>query len=340
VRVGLAVTTVAAVGTAVSLAAGSAGGAPRAHASACHVKNNVEDIIDDSGSMAGNDPNRLRVAGTKLFMNTPGNERKTLGAIQFGQNASAVFGPGVIKSNRTSFSNSLDQQIMDDGSGVGGDSGGGTNYNAAFSLANSHNPNATARIFLTDGGHNEGTYNNGHQGGPPTHVIGLGSGFSSTDEQRLRQIASDTHGSFQQASTASQIQSDINRVSARLNCQLLPVTYSDAFTHLGQSKRHSLRIPRGLRKVLFGLTWDDTGDNFTIYGIRIIRNHHVVAKTSRVIHLRRKKRHGATFVTLEVYRRHHRRLPRGRLRFRVKPTRLSGGGGATLVTQATRSRRR
>ena len=330
-KVRLAAASIAAIGAATVVAAAPAGGAPRAHAAACHVKNNVEDIIDDSGSMSITDPNDLRKQGTKLFMNTPGNESKTLGAIQFGSNASSVFGPGRISTNRSAFETALDQQIHADD--------GGTNYNAAFSLANSHDPNATARIFLTDGGHNEGTYNNGHRGGPPTYVIGLGTSFSSTDEQRLRQIAGETHGTYQQASTASEIQADVNRVSARINCQRAPVTFTDTFTSLGQSRRHSLKIPRHIRSVLFGLTWDDSNDSFTIYGIRIVRHHHVVAKVSRrTVRLRVRKRRGATFLTVKVSRKHGRRLPRGRLRFRVKPRMLSGGGGANLVTQATRSR--
>ena len=36
---------------------------------------------------------------------------------------------------------------------------GATDYNAAFAQSDADNPGADARIFLTDGGHDVGTYN-------------------------------------------------------------------------------------------------------------------------------------------------------------------------------------
>ena len=51
---------------------------------------NIEAIIDDSGSMASTDPNRLRVAALDLLIETPGNEKITFGALEFGGNLSSL----------------------------------------------------------------------------------------------------------------------------------------------------------------------------------------------------------------------------------------------------------
>ena len=65
---------------------------------------------------------------------------------------------------------------------------GGTDYNVAFDTARAANPGAAARIFLTDGGHNAGTYNNTHlnpapQAQTPTYVIGFSAGLSAPADQ-------------------------------------------------------------------------------------------------------------------------------------------------------------
>ena len=63
---------------------------------------------------------------------------------------------------------------------------GGTNYNEAFTGVAKDNPGADARIFLTDGEHNEGRYVNGHRDGPPTYVIGLGIGAQGPGRRAAR----------------------------------------------------------------------------------------------------------------------------------------------------------
>ena len=45
---------------------------------------NIEAIIDDSGSMSFTDADKLRVAALELLIDTPGNEKITLGAVEFG----------------------------------------------------------------------------------------------------------------------------------------------------------------------------------------------------------------------------------------------------------------
>ncbi len=299
-----------------------AAGSPGAHASACKVKSNIEAILDDSGSMAFTDSNRLRVQGMNLLMNTPGNEGKTLGAVQFGTDASSLFGPGAIGANRNAFAATLDQQIQaDDGT---------TNYNAAFATAATHNRNADARIFLTDGSPTD-TYNNGHRGGPPTYVVGLGT-FGSED--LLKRIANETGGTYRKASDASELQAAINVINTRINCRSAPRQFTDTFRKKG-SKRHSMNVTKNTHSVFFALSWANAADVFDINGFRLIRHGKVVGK-ARVRKLKVRRRRGKTFVSVKVSK-----LRKGKLRFRVRARKLSSAqGGVKLITQASRSKRR
>src|SRR4051794_24723091 len=200
--------------------------------------------------MLGTDSNNLRSQGLKLIMNTPGNESKTLGAIEFGDEADPIFAPGTIGPNRTAFSQALDQKVQGDN--------GSTNYNAAFDLAKSQNPNADARLFLTDGGHNSGPYQNGHAGGPPTYTIGLGV-IVGDDEARLQTIASDTGGLYRKAEDDSALQAAMNDVNAAINCQSPPKRVTDTFKKKG-SRTHKLAVPSGIRSIQFALSWTSAND--------------------------------------------------------------------------------
>jgi von Willebrand factor type A domain len=316
-RLGLALVVAALIALTASVSSAAA---------ACTVRNNVEAIIDDSGSMGGTDSNNLRSAGLKLIMNTPGNENKTLGAIEFGDDADSVFAPGPIGTNRTAFSQALDQKIQADN--------GGTNYNAAFDLAKTHDPNANARLFLTDGGHNDGDYLNGHQGGPPTYTIGLGFIFGS-DETRLKTIAAETGGIYRKAQDDSDLQAAMNDVNAAINCQSAPVRVSDTFKKKG-SKTHKLTIKKGVRSVQFALSWVSANDKFSIGRFRLKQGKKLVG-VANARHLKVKKRRGKTFVSLRLSG-----LSRGKLSYRVTANKVTSNTftGVKLVTQASRSKRK
>jgi hypothetical protein len=317
----------AAVST-VAVAAATSAGQPATSAQGCVPKKNVEAIIDDSGSMSGTDRDRLRVQAVNLLMSTPGNESMTLGAIEFGSDANTIFDPARIGTNRTSFSQALSQRVQDDN--------GSTNYNAAFELAKTHNPNADGRIFLTDGGHNEGVYAEGHRGGPTTHAIGLSFAISGENETRLQRIAGETGGIYRKATDASELQAAMNDVNAAINCRSQPVAFTDTFRRAGESKTRALKIGRGTRSVQFALSWANASDRFDIGRFRIVRRGRLVG-TARARRLRVTKRRGATFVTVKVSR-----LVRGRMRFRVQAKRITTSTftGVKLITQASRSRRR
>src|SRR5262249_40745160 len=162
-----------------SPSAGTAGTIPN-----CNPATNVEAILDDSGSMDVNDSIRARAQIIEILAKLPDNAQKQMAGVEFGTSANALFPLVTIGSGLNTILSGLNQIQADNGS---------TNYNAAFALAKSQNPNANARIFLSDGEHNFGAYANGHLDPKiKTYVVGLGS-FNPTI---LNQIVSDTGGAL------------------------------------------------------------------------------------------------------------------------------------------------
>jgi hypothetical protein len=327
----------AALAGALALAPAATAPAAVAPAATCSPVKNIEAIVDDSGSMAITDPNRLRVAALNLLIDTPGNERILLGAVEFGGQfgtfpgqppaSDTVFPPEAIGPNAAAMRAALDQKIHADN--------GLTDYNAAFAQAKADNPNANARIFLTDGGHDAGPYNNGHAGGPPTYVIGFGSATTGADGARLQQIASETHGKYFPQTDSSKLQAVMNEIGTTLTCQSPPVRFTDAFKRVGQGKSHAVALARSVRSVQLTLTWANPADKFTVSRVRIV-NHGRTVALARARRLKLTTRRGATFLVVKVGG-----ITRGSLRFTVKPTTLAASGSrVTLTTQVTQSRRR
>jgi hypothetical protein len=323
--------SLAAAGAALAaIAAGAAGASPNGTAAqdTCVPKNDVEAIVDDSGSMILTDGERLRVRAMELFIDNPVNEKRMLGAIEFGSTAVPVFARDTISGHRASMKSALNAAIMGNNDL--------TDYNDAFALAATHNPSATARIFLTDGQHSNedmSPYTNGHAGGPPVYVIGLGI-FGNADAV-LRQIADDTHGRYIQVDNASELQPAMFELNAEIDCLSTPVRRKATFSQAGQAQKVAVRMPDGVSAANVGSTWDSSDDSFDITNIRVLRNGRTVARPSRVRKLRVTKRRGATFVTVRISR-----LVRGKLVFNLKARRLSSGGSATVTTQIVRARRR
>jgi hypothetical protein len=325
--------------SALALAPGAPADSPTALAAAsCIPVSNIEAIIDDSGSMSITDADKLRVAALNLLIDTPGNERILLGAVEFGGQigtfpgqppaADTVFSPEAIGPNAAAMKAALKARV-DANNGI-------TDYNAAFDRAKTDNPNAKARIFLTDGGHNVGDYANGHQGGPPTYVIGFSAASIGTDGQRLQQIASDTGGRYFPQTDSSSLQAVMNEIGTTLTCQSPPKAFRDAFARAGQSRTHSVSLASRARTAQLTLSWSSPLDSFTIAGLRIVKRGRVVAVASRTRHLRLTTRKGDTFLVLKVGN-----LTRGKLQFRVRATRIgSGAPSVNLTTQVTQSRRR
>jgi hypothetical protein len=325
---------VVALASALALAPGAPADPPALAAASCTPVSNIEAIVDDSISMGGTDPSKLRVAALALLIDTPGNEKITLGAVEFGGailstdvSADTVFPPEAIGPNAAAMKAALKARVNADN--------GITDYNAAFDRAKADNPNAKARIFLTDGGHNVGDYANGHQGGPPTYVIGFSAATIGPDGDRLRQIASDTGGRAYLQTDATNLQAVMNEVGTTLTCQSPPKSFRDSLAR-GASKQHAVSIASAARTAQLTLSWSNPLDSFAISQVRVVRRGRVVALASRVRHLRLTTRHGDTFLVVKVAN-----LIRGKLQFKVRATRIgSGAPSVSLTTQVTQSQRR
>jgi hypothetical protein len=320
---------------AAAIAAPTSGASgPRAGVAAgCTAATNIEAIIDDSGSMSVTDPNRLRVQALDLLINSlsPGT---TLGAIEFGGNffegsgppaADAVFGPEPVGANAAAMKSALDTKIHADN--------GGTDYNTAFNTARTADPGAQDRIFLTDGGHDVGTYANTHLNPAPpqtpTYVIGFSGGVSSTEDQaRLQQIANDTGGKFFPQTDASQLQSTMNDVEAALTCQTPPQTFTDKLK-TGASKIHTIPVGAHTKSLQIALTWSSPLDKFTLSGLKITAHGHTIAQAARHVRkLKVKTTTSETFTLLQITG-----LVKGKLSFKVKAAAI--GSGQPVVTLTT-----
>jgi hypothetical protein len=217
---------------------------------------------------------------------------------------------------------------------------GATDYNAAFNTARAANPGAAARIFLTDGGHNEGDYQNTHlnPSGPqtPTYVIGFSPGLADPDSQaRLQQIATDTGGQYFPLPDSASLQAVMNQIETILTCQTPPKTFSDALAQ-GKSKTHTVAIGKTAKAAQISLSWPSPLDTFAIGHVRIVRGGKVVARAAKVRKLKVKVHKGATFAVVKVTR-----LVKGKLRFTVKATTIgSGQPNVTLTTQVSQTRRK
>lgn len=324
-------------GLAFTLGGGtSAQGAP-----ACSRVTNIESIVDDSGSMAATDPNRLRVQALDLLINSlsPGT---TLGAIEFGSadpfatpptpGADPVFTPEAVGPNAAAMKAALDTAIQADN--------GSTDYNAAFNTARAANPGAQARIFLTDGGHDEGAYQNTHLNPvppqTPTYVVGFSPGLAGPeDQERLAAIASETGGRFFPLPDSSSLQSVMDAIETILTCQSPPRSFEDDLAQ-GQAKTHSVAIAPTTSQAQIALSWPDATDSFKVGSLRLVSHgvvHAVGRAHPRKLHVERSAGH--TYIVLKVSG-----LSKGRLHFKVRAAKVHSGPTAHLITQVSKSGRR
>jgi hypothetical protein len=320
--------------------------APAASAKRCAKAKNIEAIIDDSGSMSYNDPYRLRVQGLDLLINTL-SPSTYLGAVEFGSAdpflgtpaADTVFPPEPVGPNATAMAAALEAVINADN--------GATDYNGAFAKADADNPTADARIFLTDGGHNEGPYTEAHLAHPvPTYVIGIGIVLPE-DLARREKIAADTGGSYFPLENTEELQAVMNKVGAALTCQTPPRQFSDLL-HQGEQATHNVGITGNTRVVQITLTWANPIDRFKLYGLKVVAGGQVVAKASAssATASRRGRRHrkprklkveqktSSTFTVIKV-----KHLRKGRLRFKLRGAKVASAPEATLITQVSQVRR-
>lgn len=326
-RILTAATMAALLALAVLAAPSGAAGGGTVSAS-CTAATNIEAIIDDSGSMGGTDLNRLRVQGMDLLINTL-PAKTQLGAIEFGSGfletpaADTVFPPEPVGPNAATMKAALDTLINADN--------GATDYNSAFAKADADNPTAQARIFLTDGGHNAGTYNEAHLAhNVPTYVIGFGTGLTLPEDQaRLQKIATDTGGQLFQLEDNSQLQAVMNKIGAALTCQTPPREFNDLLKQ-GQSVTHSVAVGASTKSLQLALSWVSPLDLFKLGHLKLIAKGKVVAAgRPKVRKLTVKKTKGQTFLVAKVTG-----LRKGILRFSVSAAKVgSGEPKVNLTTQ-------
>ena len=309
-------------------------GASSADASAsasCTPKTNIEAIVDDSGSMGFTDESRLRVEAMDLLINAlPGQTQ--LGAVEFGSElfekpaADTIFPPEPVAVNAAAMKSSLDTLIQADN--------GATDYNGAFAKADADNPTSQARIFLTDGGHDEGEYKETHLAhNVPTYVVGFSPGLAAAEDQaRLQKIADDTGGTFFPLPDASALQPTMTKIEAALTCQTPPREFTDLLK-AGQSKVHSVPVGASTKALQIVLSWTSSLDKFKLSGLRLIAHRKVVAAgRPKVRKLQVKKESGQTFLVAKVSG-----LRKGTLRFSVKAATVgSGEPKVKLTTQVGR----
>jgi hypothetical protein len=259
----------------------------------------------------------------------------TLGAVEFGSEgfetpaADTVFPPLPVGPNGNAMRTALDQKIHADN--------GATDYNAAFAQSDADNPGANARIFLTDGGHDVGTYSEGHLAHPtPTYVIGFGGIAAGEDQARLQKIASDTGGQYFPLKDSAQLQSVMNTIEAALTCQTPPRQFTDLLGK-GQSKTHSIAIGAASKSVQITLTWTSPLDKFKLSGLRLVNKGHLLAVASRPGKkpgkLKVSRTISSTFAVIKVSHLH-----KGQLSFAVKAAKVgSGAPKVSLTTQVGQS---
>jgi von Willebrand factor type A domain len=324
----------------IAVPAASASLSAGASASSCNRAGNIEAIVDDSGSMEITDPDRLRVQAMNLLIDTL-DPKTQLGAVEFGSGidipgivteppADTVFPPQPVGANAAAMRSALDSVVKADN--------GATDYNGAFAKADADNPNADARIFLTDGGHDVGPYNEGHLTHKvPTYVIGFGSGLSSGEDQaRLKKIAKDTGGGYFSAKDTNQLQAAMNSIGAALTCQTPPKLFTDVLKQ-GQSKPHSVTIGAATKTLQITLTWASPLNKFKLTGLRLVGKKGLLAvASSKPSKLTVTKTPSTTFTIVKVTG-----LRKGTLRFNVKAAKVaSGAPKATLTTQVGQSTRK
>jgi hypothetical protein len=334
------VLSAAALASLLAMGILSAGATASATASAaCTPASNIEAIVDDSISMEFTDASRLRVQAMNLLIDTLG-KGTTLGAVEFGSAgfennppaADTVFAPQPVGPNGSAMRTALDQKIHADN--------GATDYNAAFAQSDADNPGANARIFLTDGGHDVGTYNESHLvHNMPTYVIGFGGIAAGEDQARLQKIASDTGGRYFPLKDSAQLQSVMNTIEAALTCQTPPRQFTDLLGS-GQSKTHSVAIGAATKSVQVTLTWTSPLDKFKLSGLRLVNKGHLLAVASRPGKkpgkLKVSRTVSSTFAVIKVSHLH-----KGQLRFAVRAVKIaSGEPKVSLTTQVGQSSHR
>jgi hypothetical protein len=307
-------------GLLVFAAVGSGSAAPQGSAAAvipnCVVANNLEAIIDDSGSMSATDSQRFRADLVDILATF--NPDKQMGAVQFGSDASALFTPSPIGPNLAAIHNALNLIQADDG---------GTDYEAGFTLANAQNPSANARIFLSDGEPNFAPDPNVWR---TPRILTYVVGFGTVDPTVLQQIATDTGGPAPfNVTNASDLRTVAMIINARINCEPDPQLRTKTLNRAGQVKGLSFAPDGNTAQVV--LSWPNAGTVIKAFSFFQGKGG---AKASLASAAKKKKGHrvtarvtkGATYTAIDLSN-----IRKGAVRFKIKAKKVAGPTNVTAA---------
>jgi von Willebrand factor type A domain len=305
-RIKALVGAVSAVGLLAALAVGGTSSAGAAPLPNCTVANNLEAIIDDSGSMSITDDQRFRVDMVNILAAL--NPDKSMGGVEFGSDAVPLFLANPIGPNLNTIISALNAVQADNG---------GTDYEQGFSVANSQNPSANARVFLSDGAPNfDPDPNVWKNPNIKTYVVG----FGQVDPVVLNQIAADTGGPspFNVTNTA-QLRTVAAIINARINCEPDPIQITKTLKS-GQVKGLSFAADGNTAQVVTSWT---PGSKIQVFGFTQGGGGHAsaIAQSSkkRGGNIKAKQSRGASYTVINLSHIH-----KGRVRFKIKAKKAVG----------------
>jgi hypothetical protein len=239
-----------------------------------------------------------------------------MGATLFGSDASALFGPFPIGSNFGTIQSTL--ATVDSNAG-------GTDYDAAFSVANPQNPNANARIFLSDGQPNfDPDPNLWRNPAIKSYVVG----FGTADFAILNQIASETGGPAPfSVENASQLRTVSQVINAAINCEPPPILREVRFgsgaaaaggaTTAAKAKGLGFKPDGKSSQIL--ISWPTVGNVFKAIQFKQGKGKKGKVKTESA--------RGETFIALTL-----KKLKKGqKVTFKIQPKMLLGPGTVTAA---------
>ena len=300
------------------------------------VPYDVEAIVDISGSMSGSDPKFLRKDALNLLGDLSGTA-DGLGAVGFDSAYQPIF--DLTKTTSQAVVNQLKARVKTQVINRGG-----TDYNIgmdkAWDALNAPgvDPNKPKLIiFLTDGGHNAGDYNNGHlrfaapglfngvtQRSWPVCAVQLGrkASFLAGDVARLKRIASDTGGKYFATQSSASLNNIYFKCRGQSTGQQAILSRSVVFTKGGQQRQFSRRLAKRLRQATFFV---NSGGTFRFQMTLIDPKGHRITRSTRRVGL--VFRAGKTFQFFRITR-----PPAGSWRIIVKATKITDVTGRGQVT--------
>jgi len=218
-------------------------------------------IVDLSGSMLTSDPSNRRLDAVNLLIDLAGQGDR-LEATGFDDSLKPIFGRTTIAGNSTkaALKKAAKKAIKNIG---------GTNYNVgiadAFNAlsADPLNPQTPkSAIFLTDGAHNVGAYDNSHLrfafNGTgqawPICVVQLGTGFQKSDTDRLKRIAKETGGTFAQTPNNAELLDLYFACRGRSSGATTLLKKTSTFK-VGQTHLYSRKVAKGQKSATFFVSW-------------------------------------------------------------------------------------